>query len=1003
MRTPAALCLFVLMCSAGAYAQAIAGFGAITGKVRDIYGDGIPDTTVTITNRALGLRLVLTTTDDGVFYAPALAPAAGYAVKVTRKGFTGWNAADLKVPVGETVNFHITLQQTAPGAKAQTAVAPGVQDTKSGITDLISRDAIEDLPLSARRVESLVAEAPLAALGGTPDTIGFRGSPSSDIAVVDGLDASDGYFLNKADPLRAFPVEAVDSVQVIASTPPLEYKATGGIANAATRTGTEDFHGEVYAFYRNASFASPDRYDPAFRPADKQEMEGGNVGGQALDRLYFFVGLEALSGDSQGINRITNPLIADPYSIAVLPSRCGAPATSVQCTAADKFIQAQMNAIIPRSQKTFTGLARADYHWTERNSFSLMADAQHYRAPNGYRQLAVSPDGGLLGGNGNVGEETRFADAGWTSQQGSSIVNELRLGWYKDRISVLPETQQWPSTGALGITVAGVSLGGNPGAPGVVPDEQRYQIAENFTVTSGANILRLGAEGGRGEDQAHQVYNQQGTYNYPSLTAFAQDFSSNKTNSKDYTLFTQQFGNPIRSLGTKWVGVYGQDDWKISRRMQVEFGLRWDKVKLPQPDDYSTSFYETEYISSPNMTLQPRGGISYLWNDRTVIRAGFGMYYTPFPMQLIDALFLGNGLYQTSISVNPYQSGALVFPKVSATGTTIPNATSNIAFANSKFRNENQQIGTFSIERSLGKNTTVTISYVNGRGLHLWTAEDLNLNISSINRTYTVDNAAGAAVNTVIMPMWNSKTSSYFGQVYNIINDGASWYTAGVAQFRKRMWHGLTLDGSYTWSQNLDTQSGPLIFGSVPLSSYNGAYISDKGKSNLNQTERGVVELVWQPMLTRSTSSLARFVLNGWQFSGIATIATGLPETALVQVLGQQFTGVTMVYTNSMTGTGGWNRMPLDQINSLSTGDSHPVNARLSRSLPFTDKIRGELMFEAFNALNSQFNTSVNNIAYTAQSGVLRPVPGAGVGNASWGPMDGTNARRMQVAFKLMF
>ena len=316
MRIPAALCLFVLMCSAGAYAQAIAGFGAITGKVRDIYGDGIPDTTVTITNRALGLRLVLTTTDDGVFYAPALAPAAGYAVKVTRKGFLGWDASSLRVPVGETVNFHITLQQTAPGVKPQTGKAPGVQDTKSGITDLISRDAIADLPLSARRVESLVAEAPLAALGGKPDTIGFRGSPSSDVAVVDGLDASDGYFLNKADPLRAFPAEAVDSVQVIASTPPMEYKATGGIANAATRTGTEDFHGEVYAFYRNGSFASPDRYDPSFRPPDKQETEGANVGGQAMDRLYFFVSGEASSGSAQAINRITNPLIADANSIA---------------------------------------------------------------------------------------------------------------------------------------------------------------------------------------------------------------------------------------------------------------------------------------------------------------------------------------------------------------------------------------------------------------------------------------------------------------------------------------------------------------------------------------------------------------------------------------------------------------------------------------------------------------------------------------------------------------
>jgi len=1003
MRIPAALCLYVLMCSAGAYAQAIAGFGAIMGKVRDIYGDGIPDTTVTITNRALGLRLVLVTTDDGVFNAPTLRPAAGYAVKVTRKGFTGWDASNLRVPVGETVNFHITLQQTSAGKKPQTASAPGVEDTKSGVTDLISRDQILDLPLSGRRLESLVALSPLAALGATPDTIGFRGSPSGDVAVVDGLDASSGYFLNKADPLRAFSAEAVDSVQVIASTAPFEYKATGGIANAATRSGTEDFHGESYAFYRNGSFASPDRYDPGFRPPDKQETEGANVGGQALERLYFFVSLEAMSGSSQAINRITNPLIADPNSVTVLPSRCGAPATSVQCTAADKFIQSQMNVIVPRSDKSLTGLARADYHWTERNSFSLVADAQHYRSPNGAQQLAVSPDGSLLGDNGNLGEETRYADAGWTSQLGSNVVNQLRLGWYKDRISVLPETQQWPSTGGLGLTVAGVNVGANPGYPGVVPSEEREQLSENFTLASGAHIVRFGADGARGQDWIHQVYNQDGTYAYPSLIAFAQDFSSNKTNAKDYTLFAQQFGNPTRNLGSKSIGVYADDNWKATRRLQIEIGLRWDKEFLPQPTANNGSFYLTQYISSPNLTLQPRAGFSYLWNDRTVIRAGFGLYYTPFPMQLIDALFLGNGVYQTSISVNPYQSGAPIFSKVIASATTIPNASSNIAFANSKFRNENQQVGTFAIERSLGRGTTVTVSYVYGRGLHLWTAEDLNLNPSNVDKTYTIDNAAGAPVNTVTLPMWNTKTSAFYGHVYNIVNNGASWYAAGVAQFRKRMWHGLTVDGSYTWSQLLDTQSGPLLFNSVPLSTYNGDYALDKGKSNLNQTQRGVVELVWQPTLTRSTSPLARFALNGWQFSAIATIATGLPETAVVNVQGQQFTGLTMVYTNSMTGTGGWNRMPLDQINSLSMGGMHPVNARLSRSLPFTDRLRGELMFEAFNALNSQFNTAVNNIAYTAQSGVLKPVPGVGAGIESWGPLDGTNARRMQVAFRLTF
>jgi len=1003
MRIPAAFCVSLLLCSAGAYAQAVAGFGAITGKVRDIYGDGIPDTTVTITNRALGMRRALTTTDDGVFFAPTLAPAAGYSVKVTRKGFTGWEAANLTVPVGETVNFHITLKQTVPGAKAQTGQAPGVEDTKSGVTDLITRDEIADLPLSAQHVESLVALSPLAALGSAPNTIGFRGSASSDVAVVDGLQASDSYFLKRTDPLRALPAEAVDSVQVIASTAPVEYQSTGGIANAATRTGTEDLHGEVYAFYRNGSFASPDRYDPSFRPPDKQETEGGNAGGRALDRLYYFVNLEGSSGSSEGINRITNPLIADSNSVEVLASRCGAPATSAQCSAAEKFIQSQMNVIVPRSQKYLTGLVRGDYHWTERNTFSLAADAQHYRSPNGAQQLAVSPDGSLLGDNGNVGEETRFANAGWTTQLGSNVVNQLRAGWYKDRISVLPEKQQWPSTGGLGLTVAGTSVGANPGAPGVVPSEMRSQLAENFSVASGAHILRFGAEVARSQDWVYQVYNADGTYAYPSLTTFAQDFSSNKTNTKQYTLFTQQFGNPDRNLGSGALGVYGNDVWKASRKLQIEFGVRWDKVRLPQPTETNTNFYLTQYISSPDLTLQPRGGFSYLLNDRTVVRASFGMFYAPFPMQLVDALFLGNGLFQTSISVSPYQSGAPVIPKVISSATTIPNASSNIAFANTKFRNENQQVGTFAIERSLGRNTTVTLSYVNGRGLHLFTANDLNLTPTTIDKTYTVDNSAGAAVNSVELPMWDSKGSAFYGQVYNIQNNGASWYTAGTAQFRKRLWHGLTVDGSYTWSQLLDTESGPLIFNTVPLSTYNGDYILDKGKSNLDQTQRGVVELVWQPTLTRSTSPAARFVMNGWQFSATATVATGLPQTAVVDVIGQQFPGITMVYTSSMTGTGGWNRMPLDQINSLSTGDMHPVNARITRSLPFTDRFRGELIFEAFNALNSQFNTAVNTIAYTAQVGVLKPVPGAGAGIASWGPMDGTNARRMQVAFRVVF
>jgi hypothetical protein len=161
------------------------------------------------------------------------------------------------------------------------------------------------------------------------------------------------------------------------------------------------------------------------------------------------------------------------------------------------------------------------------------------------------------------------------------------------------------------------------------------------------------------------VYNQDGTYAYPSLTAFAQDFSSNRTNAKDYTLFTQQFGNPVRSLGTRSVGsIRDRTTGRPRAGCRSRSASAGTKSNCRSPPNSNADFYETQSITSPNMTLQPRGGLSYLWNDRTVIRAGFGIYCTPFPMQMVDALFLGNGVYQTSITVNPNQSGAPLFSKV---------------------------------------------------------------------------------------------------------------------------------------------------------------------------------------------------------------------------------------------------------------------------------------------------------------------------------------------------
>src|SRR5690242_8572833 len=110
MRKLAAIALFSLYCSVGAFAQAVAGLGAVSGTVRDATGAAVPGATVVVTNDSKGIKRTIQTTDAGIFAAPALTPASGYAVTVTKQGFSNWEAKDFEILVGQTIDFRVTLQ-----------------------------------------------------------------------------------------------------------------------------------------------------------------------------------------------------------------------------------------------------------------------------------------------------------------------------------------------------------------------------------------------------------------------------------------------------------------------------------------------------------------------------------------------------------------------------------------------------------------------------------------------------------------------------------------------------------------------------------------------------------------------------------------------------------------------------------------------------------------------------------------------------------------------------
>ena len=344
-----------------------------------------------------------------------------------------------------------------------------------------------------------------------------------------------------------------------------------------------------------------------------------------------------------------------------------------------------------------------------------------------------------------------------------------------------------------------------------------------------------------------------------------------------------------------------------------------------------------------------------------LVMAGF---FDPHPGELLDALFLGNSLYQTQIWANPNQTGAPGFPKILPSSSSIPAGMADIFETGAKLRDAHVKRATFSLERQWN-NTTATLSAVHDPGAGWLTYTDKNLQSPTTIGKYTIDNSLGQVAGTFSIPVYTVRSDPNRAHVFEVSNNGMSWYDAVSLEVRRRMAHGLTVRAHYEWSHAIDDVGGPPGTGLVPASVSPGVYLSDKGNSAAHQRHRGTIHWVWQPMPLANNSSLACDPIDGWQVSGGAVLSSPEAETAMVIAGGVHISGVSMAYTNSLNGSGGWARVPFYGVSTLKTGSQYQVNARLTRTLPFTERVKGALMFEAFNLLNDQFDTGVNTGAYT--------------------------------------
>jgi hypothetical protein len=1025
-------CLIAALCCT-LLAQNTAGTGSISGVITDPTGSAVPGASVLVENQSKGIRRELKTTDDGLFSALSLVPAAGYQVTVNAPGFATYEVTNISVAVGQSVNLTPKLAvNTSKTTVEVTTEAPVVDSTRADVSQVIGTQQIQDLPINGRRVDSFVLLAPAVVSDGTFGLLSFRGIAGGNAFLTDGNDTTEQYYNENAGRTRIqsqISQDAVQEFQVVSNNYSAEFgHAMGGVVNTVTRSGSNDFHGTAYWFFRNQDFNARDPF-AKINPAERRDQFGASVGGKIIkDRLFYFFNYEGTLRDFPLIANISAPGSSLFNTAGQLIAPCPDPAASVkattaQCDAARGFLNRQFQTL-PRTVNQNLGFGKIDWRPTDRSSFSVDLNVLRWVSPNGLQTQAVLNNGNGVGNNVNSSVRSKYGRAAWTYIISPSLLNEARFGWFNDKQFDYPnDALAIPGIGFLGINITGqTNLGTATDYPRTNPLENRYQGSDTLSWTTGKHSLRMGGDILDTEDYTNLLFNRTGTYLYSTFNNLALDLSGN-TNGRHWQTFSQAIGNPVVDFHIRDYDFFIQDQYKIVPRLTLNLGLRYDFSSLPQPTTVNPNYPATGRIPTFNSGFAPRVGFAYAFDDasKTVFRGGYGIFHARYPGGLINSFFLGNGLYQKSILFNSSQNPGAgpTFPNaLSTSGNYNPPAGSvSLTMPASDFRAPYTQQADLAVERQLAKDLSLSVSGIWSRGLHLTSVNDINIGPPGPVMTYRILGANGQQVGTYSTPIYVSqnRVDRRYTRI-NIVDSGLnSWYDGLAVQLNKRFSHGLTGNIAYTWSHAIDEGQGgagtPNIFASGgPQSYYPGNYRAEKGSSALDVRHRLVINGVWTPTFLHNSNALARYLVNGWQLSILGTFQSSPAVTPTVQITNAPApTGYTAAFTGSLngyTGSGLGNRVPFLPIGSVNIDQIIRIDARLAKQFAITERYRAMFTFDAFNIGNNTYFTSVSSTAYTysAVGGPsLVPAAGFGAGTATQGFPDGTNARRLQLGVRLLW
>jgi len=951
VRVLAVLCLALL---ASVVALPQGSTGRILGVVTDQSGGNVANAAVTITDVARGVSQILTTDMDGAYVAVNLQPGT-YTVRAEFKGFKTFERKNILVEVGKDVRIDAVLQ---PGSTTETITiteeVPMVDTTSTTLGGTISNEIINDLPLNGRNYQNLVSLRPGTMIypGGGPWTQSTNGIRPEDTSyIVDGITNDEAFMglsvTNAAavigDAATLIPIDAIQEFNTQVN-PKAEFGwKPGAVTSVGLKSGTNDIHGTAYGFGRSDSFDARNYFNPAGTPKTPVELEqyGGSAGGRIIkDKLFYFGAYEGQ------MYTVGNSLPGHVPTTAVVPATSGVPSdngclvikfedctTSIPNAIADLVAKKPGFVANPLSnyllgfytpnadQGTFVALnypnvnssknaiGKVDYHLNDHNALS-----GSYFFGN---DTIIGMDFFELLPQFRTKVHSRAQDvsAHWAWTPSSTWANELRGGFTHYVLQIVPADTNFKyniNTGLSNPLLSGIpdlrispftQLGSFHNFPKIVGPDKVYDLIDQVSYLRGKHAFKFGGE--IRDDKVHQATFRAGRGRIrfagggvaPGSSPL-EDFLAGIPG--DTTFLA---GDPTRNI-TQWLYAgYAQDDWRITPRVTLNLGLRYELQGVPKEANNLFGNWEPSVgfeqvgknigsiYKGDRKNFSPRLGVAWdvTGKGTTIVRAGGSIIYSLLSMNAFlsqqntqNTVTLGLGTVPTGATIfdAACPTGCAGIGNIVTTGVTIPGSSltwkdqstaiypSNVTglvqcgnpdpcdtFAmNRNFRTPYVENWTLGIQHAFSGKLSLEATYVGNHGVRLIGVVDLN--------QPDIANGSTAQPFAAQYPYLNyiNYLSNFYGSTYHGLQ----------TTLTARNYHGLDFVAGYTYAHAIDDLSSNWV-AYLPQDSKNPGH--DRGSSDFDITHRFTLSVTYTLPEKKTRSQL----LEGWQLNTIITLQTGQP------------------------------------------------------------------------------------------------------------------------------